>query len=116
MALDYSTLVFGPLHTVFGVTASLDVPGNTASPFSISAIDKTKGVEVENAGNVGMFTVRPAVYLRAVDLADINLDPEDLTGAGLTLNSRSWTVKAVQVRPTPGGESDGQVVLYLGED
>jgi len=115
MALDYSTLVFAPLHTVFGVTAELDVAGNTASPFSISVIDKTRGIETSNAGNIGMFTVRPAVFLRAVDLAAINLLAEDLTGAALTVNALDWTVKAVEVKPTPGGEADGQVVLYLEE-
>lgn len=116
MALDFSALLYAPLNSAFGVTATIEVSGNSGSPFSISARDQTKGVEVEQAGNVGVFTVRPAACLRAVDLAALGLVAEDLTGAGLTMNGLSWTVKAVEAQATPNGEADGLLMLYLLED
>lgn len=110
MAVDFDTSVYGPIHAMFGRDATIDL-GSTS--FWINVIDKTRGVEVQSKGDVGLFTVRPAVFLRATDLVGLGYAPESLEGGLLTVNGHPWDITSVQVAPNSQGDTNGRVILWL---
>lgn len=110
MAIDFSALLYGPVHSVLGV----DVTFTTEEGVSLSmiAIDKSVPFETSREG-VAIETIRPAAVVRASDLIALDATADDLVGAELLMNGLTWRVEAVQPRPSPRGESDGEVWCIL---
>jgi len=106
--MTFDSLVNLPIFDIFGVPAVITY--GAAQSLDVVAIDRTKGVEVEDL-NVGVISVRPVVAIRAASLA--GLDLADIEEGTITLNGATWQIKAAMERPTPFGAADGQIWLIL---
>ena len=107
--MDFSTLLYGPVHDIFGVSASLTTLGTDGVTLDITVIDKTAGVEVGNSAEVQ--TIVPACDVMADELAEI--ETAALQDASITFNGRTWRVKSFLHRPSPNGVGDGEIRLLL---
>ncbi|MFO1147804.1 MAG: hypothetical protein U1E62_05440 [Alsobacter sp.] len=112
--MDFDALLYGPLHSVFGVTAVLTKAGG-GDPYVLDVIDATSGIEVPGRTPLDIATVRPVAIVRAAALAAAGLTRADCKGALIFLNERDYRVETTQPRPTPNGEADGEVLLVLNE-
>lgn len=114
--MDYQSILFGPLYDIHGVPAQLILSDGT--PFdSLVAIDKTSGIDTSFGGDVGnVQTIQPAAVLRVQEMLTRGLRPEETPEATLTLNGSKWRVVSYKARPTPNGESDGEVYLILAAE
>ncbi|PSJ55765.1 head-tail joining protein [Pseudaminobacter soli (ex Li et al. 2025)] len=107
--MDWQALLYGPNYAVFGVPATLIIEDGPT--LTLTVIDKTTGVEV--GGSVDVQTVLPAATVRATELASIDL--ADLEDAKLTFNGKTWRVDSHLPKPSPKGEADGEIYLFLSE-
>jgi hypothetical protein len=112
--IDFSWLLYAPIYQTFGVPATFAcLYGDRVE---LTVIDHTSGVEVADASAIDVKTIRPAVTIRAADLASKGFDAADLEGARLVLGDRAWLVKATMPKPAPAGEAEGELYLFLVED
>lgn len=108
--MDFQALLLNPAYSAFGVPATLTVAcGNPA--VAVTVIDKTAGVVFSEGPDVQ--TVRPAADLRMSDLTAAGLTRADLDDGMIEFNGAAWTIKATLPKPTPNGESDGELRLIL---
>lgn len=96
------------IYTVLGVEATLSLMTET-----ITAIDKTSGIELSPGGEGLLQTLAPAAAIRVADLTANGLVADDLVGETITLNSVSWKIINHQSKPTPRGEAAGELYLIL---
>lgn len=118
--IDFAAILYPQAYAIMATTATLfPVDGE---PVTIAALDKTVGVQdVPNgrsgvATKVGEITIRPAAVIRASDLATLGVATTALKKAVLTMNGKEWRVENHQFRPSPRGEADGEIWLYLIEN
>ncbi len=83
-----------------------------ASEFEIRGLDKTVGVEVAGS-QMEIGTVRPACVVLMVDLLTEGFSPEDLMNAEVEFNGGAWRVVSYFPKPSPLGDSDGELYLIL---
>jgi hypothetical protein len=103
-----------PIYTAFGVPATV-WPASYGTPVTVTVIDKTSGVEVSNASMSEVSTIRPAALVRASEVATALIAREDLRRAELCMNGKKWRIESSTPKPTPNGESDGELMLLLIE-
>lgn len=113
MAFEFDG-AFGVLHTVFGTDATI-TPASSASPATLAVIDETAGIAIRQKG-AEVDTVVPAAVVRASVLAAAGLTRTDLRRAALAMNGRTYRIESTMPKPTPSGESDGEILLILTED
>ena len=112
--IDFAALLYAPIYKAFGVPATFTcLYGNRVE---LTVIDQTSGVEVADASSIDVKTIRPAVTIRAADLAAQGFDAADLEDSQLVLGDRAWRVKATMPKPAPTGEAEGELYLFLTED
>lgn len=118
--IDFAAILYPQAYAIMATTATLTpVAGD---PVTLSALDKTVGVQdVPNgrsgvATKVGEITIRPAAVIRAADLASAGVATTDLKKAVLAMNGKDWRIENHQFRPSPRGEADGEIWLYLIEN
>jgi hypothetical protein len=80
-------------------------------PIAVRAMDKTEGVIVGE--DQGVQTISPVAVLRMSTVTAAGLTAEDLDGGTLTIDGKAWTVNAHRYKPTPEGETKGELVLLL---
>lgn len=111
--MDYSSLLYGPVYSVLSVTAVLTV-SETFGPVDIQIIDKTDGLPAEsNDSGIEIHTVKPACVIRVVDLDALGVDIATIDGGIIAFNGKTWRIESHSRLPSPGGERDGQVALWL---
>jgi hypothetical protein len=111
MSLDYDALLYDPLYAAFGVAATLDL--GTAGQFTLTVIDKTAGVLLDEGHGLSFVTTKPAACVRMSELAENDLTRASVKGAGIAFNNGTWTIVATQPKPNPSG--DGELYLILQE-
>lgn len=110
--MTYTDLLLAPIYTAFGVTISFVLANDDM--IEIIGLDKSGGVEVAS-NSVEVPTVKPACIIRMADLIELDLAPEDLIEATLSLNGVSWRVVSYFPKPSPLGERDGELYIILSE-
>jgi len=110
--MTYTDLMLAPIYTAFGVTISFALSNDDV--VEIRGLDKSGGVEVSTSV-VDVPSVRPACIIRMYDLLSLELAPDDLVDAVLELNGVSWVVTSYFPKPSPFGESDGELYILLSE-
>lgn len=114
----YTALYDEPL---FGKAAVLTV-AEGHPPVSLTVIDRTAGMVVSDersiafASNVEVQTVLPAALVRMEELAEHEIEAADVDGGTLALNGKVWRIEAHRPKPSPDGESTGELVLILVEN
>jgi hypothetical protein len=106
--IDYDAF-YAPLYAAFGVSAVLDL--GTSGTFTLTVIDKTEGVMIEEGNNISIATVKPAAMVRMSELVSNNLTRAGLKQAPISFNGKSWVIVATQPKPNPAG--DGELYLIL---
>ena len=110
----FAAIMLDPIYVAHGVDAEITLLGST-DPVTLRLVDKTSGVEIQESGEA-VQTVRPVAYVRATELIEKGIDPDDLDGATLDMNSKSWRVESVQTKPVPwGGAASGEYQMILLE-
>jgi hypothetical protein len=110
--MDFSALLLNPIYDVLGVSASLTPNGIDAVAVTITALDKTAGVDV--SAEFEVTAIRPAASVRLVDLAALGVTATDLDGGSISLNGSSWRIDMHHKVPTPDGS--GEMMLYLMDE
>lgn len=113
--MDYQALLYRPAQLIFGVTAVLVPAAASPGELTLSAIDKTAGITVADAREIGVETILPAAVIRMAELIEGGLAATDLSGATLTMNGKAWRVDSYRLVPSPKGEADGEAWLLLVE-
>lgn len=102
---------YDAIYGQIGVDAHL-ISQSSAAEADLTVIDKTAGIEVLDGA---VLTVRPVAFVRMAELTANGLTRDDLNGASLTFNGKSWLVKLHQPHPSPAGEGNGEIKLILSE-
>lgn len=113
--MDYQALLYNPTQLIFGVTAVLTPAAASPGALTLSAIDKTMGITVADAREIGVETIQPAAVIRMAELLAGGLAREDLSEASLSMNGKTWRVESYRLIPSPKGEADGEAWLLLVE-
>jgi len=114
MTIDWQTQFLNPQYLVLGKTATL-TPVTTDVPIAVTVIPVPVQTEITESG-VTVSSVRSAADVRVSELAALNISREDdLDQAEITFNGKTWTILATLPRPTPDGESAGEIRLILSE-
>jgi hypothetical protein len=109
--MTWTETLLNPIYDSFGVTAEIVLSGGS-TVYELIAIDKTSGVDVALQG-VDSTSIHPAIVCRMAELLELDLTPADLRSAEVTINGGSWNVIAYYPKPSPLGESDGELYLML---
>lgn len=112
MTIRFDELLYPALYNVWGNCSKI-TPKNKPYSLDLEVIDKSQGIEVSN--DVGVKTLHPAATVRVSVLKAANLTRAELRDATLVMNGKSWRIEATEPLPTPNGESDGQIMMYLSE-
>ena len=104
--IDFNAVVLGPVYDTFAKPAVLTI-GPTS--YDVEVIDNIKGVSVEEAGLVGVQTIRPAVDVRRTALLLHGIKFDDLVDGQLALDGATWRIKSFT-------ESAGELRLILMQD
>jgi hypothetical protein len=107
--IDLQALVLAPVYSTWGVPAT--ITPLQGLPFNVSVIDRTSGVEV--GGNIDVATIQPAAMVRVSEIESLHVPRAGLRRASIEMNGKSWRIENAMPRPTPGGESDGELMLLL---
>jgi hypothetical protein len=113
--IDFDALVLGPAYSTFGQPAVLML-GQVS--YDLVVIDNTKGVTVDEAGSIGVQTIRPAADVRRSALVRLGIAARDLVDGELEFNDTAWRIKSVlengdELRLILMVPLDGEVPMYL---
>lgn len=111
--ISFSELLYKPIYESLMGT-SVVVSCVFGGRFELRGIDKTGGVEVSLA-QTEVPTIQPAVIVRVAEMIAVGLNPDDLIDALLTINGASWKVLTFMRKPSPHGETDGELYIILQE-
>ena len=90
--IDFDTLVLGPAYGSFGQPAVLTIG---QASFDLPVIDNTRGVTVDEAGSIGVQTIRPAADVRRSDMTRLGFTARDLVDGEIAFGDTSWIIKTV---------------------
>jgi hypothetical protein len=65
------------------------------------------------SGVAELETVRPVAAVMVSQLTGLGVMLTELDNSTITFNGNTWTVNAWRLKPSPNGESDGEVLLVL---
>lgn len=108
-------------YPIFGVEAMLTLNDTAGTTVDLTVLDKTAGLAIDGAqGGRKRFTaevetVEPAAMVRRIELTEKSVTLADLDGASIAFNSKTWFIRNHGFRPSPNGEGEGEVVLFLTE-
>lgn len=109
MTIDWSARLLDPLYRRLGVPATVTPPERPS--FALTVIDRTAGMQTP--GEIAVSSLRPAAVIRVREMLAAGLVREELDCARIAFNGAAWTITATEPRPTPGGEQDGELLLWL---
>lgn len=114
MTINWQTQFLDPQYLVLGKTATL-TPVTTDVPISVTVIPVPVQTEITESG-ITVLSLKSAADVRVSELAALNISREDdLDQAEITFNGKTWNITATLPRPTPDGESAGEIRLMLSE-
>ena len=116
--MNYTKVLHRRVNRIVGVPATLDIAG-TVYPQPgqppLRAIDMTEGVDL--GGPIEVETTRPIASIIAQRLVDYGLTVDDINGniddCILNMNGVNRKITSAKAMPSPSGEDDGQIYLFL---
>jgi hypothetical protein len=111
MSVD-GAILYGPQYAILGDDAQILLDDGLTT-YPIRAIDKTTGIAV--GGTIDVPTIVPAACIYYPDLVALDLVPDQLVDAELTLNGKTWRIDATRPAPGMSGEASGELWLILRE-
>lgn len=113
--IDWDALLNQPAQTLLGTTATL-TPNGSPGAVEISVIDRTSGIDVAGLGNIEVKSIRPGAIARMAELTENGITRHDLDGATLEVNGQEWRIQSNQLRPSPAGEAEAEVLMILRKE
>jgi hypothetical protein len=114
MPSNFGALLNGPAYSLLGT--AITITPLVGDAFSLTAIDKTSGVEVMSTqGSATVPSVRPAADVQMADVTAAGFTRRTIIKATFAMNGKTWRVDAALPKPTPAGEADGELRLILSE-
>lgn len=116
--MNYSRISLRRNYRLLGVPVELDISGTVypqpGQP-ELRAIEMSEGVDL--GGPIAVETARPMASIMAQSLIDLGLSIDDLNlnmdECILTMNGKSRNVTSAKPMPSPSGENDGEIMLFL---
>lgn len=114
--MDYQANLYDPIYTTLGVPATLS---GMATGETLTVIEDTVSDEQDFGDSRGGYvsqhvqTIKPAAFVRAVELAEKGVSLSSLRGQSITYNGATRRIEYYKIVPSPKGEADGQVCLVL---
>lgn len=113
--MNYTKVSLRRQYRIHGVPVELSIDG-TVYPQSgqpeLRAIEQTEGVELGN--EIVVTTTRPVATVMRQSLIALGLELADFEfNALITMNGMQRRINSVEPLPTPQGELDGEVMLFL---
>jgi hypothetical protein len=116
--MNYSRISLKRNYRLIGVPVELDISGvvypQPGQP-ELRAIEMSEGVDL--GGPIAVETARPMASIMAQSLIALGLSIEDLNMNAdeciLTMNGKSRNVTSAKPMPSPAGENDGEIMLFL---
>jgi hypothetical protein len=112
MLPNYDKKFYRPMYRVQGVPVTF-TRASGGNPVSLTAIDRTAGVDVSKPGDLG--TIQPAALVYMPDVLAAGLTTSDFRHATLVMNGTTWRVEGHRMRPSPEGENAGEALLILSK-
>jgi hypothetical protein len=113
--MNYSRVQLGPIYRTHGVPVVLTVGGvdypSPGAP-SLRFMDKTAGIALAGPG-IEIEASRPAAAARVADINALGLTVDQLERQTVLMNSRNFRIMTIKPMPSPMGEDDGEVYLFL---
>ena len=114
---------YNALYSIDGKAATLTLVG-FSDAISVTAIPKIAGASMDiafsgsrdAAAAFGIETIRPAADVRMSELTDNDVEREDLKGGTITVAGDTWRIETTLPRPSPEGEANGELRLFLIEN
>lgn len=91
-------------------------PGTAGSDVTLRMLDKTVGVRVGDPDEPSVETILPAAYVRMSELDENSITRQQIDNSTVTIGGRNWRVKSHVLRPTPDGELEGELCMFLMGD
>lgn len=107
--MDYQSLLYDPVYLIQGVAGSINGIGG------FTVLDKTAGLEVTPLGETQLQTVKCAAVVRYRELQVLGISLDALIHGSLIMNGAAWRIESYLLKPSPNGQYDGEVVLFLLE-
>jgi hypothetical protein len=115
---NYSQISLRRNYRIIGVPVQIDVSGTVypgpGQP-EIRAIELSEGVDL--GGPVAVETMRPMASIMAQSLIGLGLSIDDINNNAdeciLTMNNKARNITSAKPLPSPAGEDDGEIVLFL---
>jgi hypothetical protein len=125
MDFDFDDVLFAPIYEGdLGSDAMLTLANgvhfsNLPDGSALRVLDKTAGAAVQQAARgvtLTIETIRPVAMMRQSTLAQLGLAITDLEGGQLTIfhdntPAVTWRIKSYQVKPTPSGPGEIEIIL-----
>jgi hypothetical protein len=127
MTLDFDDALLAPHYEGDqACDATLILKGGARYPTlpdgsALRVIDCTAGQAVQQAargGSLTIETIRPVAYMRESSLRALGLVVADIEGGELTIDHTdtggdavTWGIKSYQVKPTPSGPGEIEIIL-----
>lgn len=111
--MDYQAILYDPIYNTQGVDAVLAFA--SGEQYDLVVLDKTLGIDVGDG--VQAQTIRPAAVARIPELTALGIGIERFMeeGTKITFNGFTWNIETTRNRPSPNGELDGEVFMFLSE-
>lgn len=111
--MNWTALLLDPNYAAFGVAGELTPSG--FDTVDVTVIDKTSAVDLQSLTEADLAVVQPTVRVRMAELDANGLHPRDLHHASLYFDARYFRVESFKIIGSPGGEKDGEAILFLSE-
>jgi hypothetical protein len=108
--VDYQVLLYNPIYLVLGVPAVIHM-GTPLGDIEVTVVDKTVGVTLNQGPDLQ--TEVPAAAVRAAEIVAAGIQLDELDGKLLRMNGVDWRISSLYRKPSPLGESDGEIYLLL---
>lgn len=116
--MNYSQISLRRNYRLLGTSVEISVSGTVypqpGQP-ELRAIEISEGVDL--GGPVAVETMRPMATIMAQSLINLGLSVENINlnadECVLNMNGKSRAITSAKPLPSPAGENDGEIVLFL---
>jgi hypothetical protein len=95
------------------IAVDATLTAGSGDPLAIRAMDKTTGVAIGSENEPEIQTIYPVAVIAMSTLTDNGLTADDVDGGSITIDGKAWTVTSHRYKPSPEGETRGELILLL---
>lgn len=110
-----STIWADNLDALYNSDIAVDavLTAGAGDPLDVRIMDKTEGVVISAANEPDVQTIVPVAVVSMAQLTAGGIDVDTIDGSTLAIDGKAWTVTSHRYKPTPDGETKGELILLL---